>query len=489
MENAQHAAACSTAFRPAASRPGYADVLVGLQYGDEGKAKIIDVLAPEYDLIARFNGGANAGHTIDTPDGRIALRQLPSGVFHPHVALYIGSGCALNVWKLADEIRSVESLGVDLSGRLHIHPHAALVQMAHIARDEVDGGFIGTTGNGMGPCYADRALRTHDGLRVNFQIKDLVEATAATVDAMEQGARYHLSTLDAGLRDKLTTRVDDLRAGLPGALEVVAKYVSPNADYLATRVDAGARVLFEGAQSVLLDVVHGEQPYVTASHTIPAYAYVGGDLPPRCHRRTIGVAKAIMSRVGQGPFRSEFGGSLSEDYCRKAALLSYGAARERELFDPEALLRSRDAFDIGVALRMLTGEYGTGTGRPRRVGMFDVAQLKATVRQHAVDCIYINKIDSLALFASSSFEGIPIWTGSGGEQSEEDRLGTRVRDGYAVLPPLSRDDVTMRPDGSVSENVLRLVATLERYLGVSIGGFGLGPERGNTWRLEMDTTC
>ena len=142
-----------------ATRAAYADVLVGLQYGDEGKARVVDHLAGEYDVIARFNGGANAGHTIVTPDGTLRLRQVPSGVLHPGVALYIGSGCVIGLQQLASEIEMLAGQGINLAGRLTISDRCPIVQPVHFLSDRQDGGQIGTTGNGIGPCYADLAAR------------------------------------------------------------------------------------------------------------------------------------------------------------------------------------------------------------------------------------------------------------------------------------------------------------------------------------------
>ncbi|BCQ27567.1 hypothetical protein NK8_57560 (plasmid) [Caballeronia sp. NK8] len=155
--------------------PGYADVLVGLQYGDEGKAKIVDHLAHGYDIIARFNGGANAGHTIRTPVGSAKLAQVPSGAFHPDKLLYIGSGCAVNLEKLAGEIDALERAGLTLDGRLRISGRCVVVQPVHIRMDVLHGSDIGTTGNGIGPCYADLAIRMRSGCRTVVQLRDLHE--------------------------------------------------------------------------------------------------------------------------------------------------------------------------------------------------------------------------------------------------------------------------------------------------------------------------
>ncbi|MCI3207627.1 MULTISPECIES: adenylosuccinate synthetase [Pandoraea] len=447
---------------------GFADVLVGLQYGDEGKAKIIDTLAPGYDVIARFNGGANAGHTIDTPQGRIALKQLPSGVFHPHAMLYIGSGCAINPWKLADEIEQLRQMGISLEGRLRISARAALVQPHHIAMDRRGSETIGTTGNGIGPCYADRALRVRNDTRVNLMLGDLLGNEADTVVAMRE-IFTRMINADGGT-SPWVAEMSDLLLGLPGVAKQLRAYVEPDRGWLTTRVKAGAKVLFEGAQSVLLDVVDGSQPFVTSSHTVPAYAYVGGDLSPKYHRRTIGVAKAIMSRVGRGPFPSELGGERSAQYCHDASQSKTGKSEEASRFSPDKLLRSNDPFEVGTALRMLTGEYGTGTGRPRRIGMLDLAQLRDVIKMHAVDCVYLNKVDCLAHYLHSAYQGVPM-------RLHRNVVSGDVMPDILIYPGLTEQSLTLGREGKVDAAMNSFIDFIERHIGAPLAGLGLGPER------------
>ncbi|GAA0421948.1 adenylosuccinate synthetase [Acrocarpospora corrugata] len=436
---------------------GYADVLVGLQYGDEGKAKIIDLLAADYDVIARFNGGANAGHTIDSPAGRVVLQQVPSGVFHPHCQLYIGSGCALNLWKLRNELQLIRSTGVDLSGRLVISDRCAVVQPAHFIVDELNGGDIGTTKNGIGPAYADRAFRVRNGARTNLQLRDVLADPEQAKAAMLAAAEAELDRYGAGATSLRRTQLDHLDS-LTDCLDGIREFVTTDRSYLGQRVAAGARVLFEGAQSLMLDVVQGDQPFVTASHTVPGHAYVGGDLPPQYHRYTIGVAKAVVSRVGNGPFPSELGAERSEAYFTEACRSSRGKAEERADYDARALLSSADPMELGIALRMLTHEYGSGTGRPRRIGMLDLNQLRDMVTSFGVDVVYLNKVDCLSLYKDSLYRGIPVQVAA-----------TRIE----VLPPIDLDDLTQ-------DGLRELRTFVERELGVPIIGVGLGPERDKT---------
>jgi adenylosuccinate synthase len=448
---------------------GYADVLVGLQYGDEGKAKIIDLICPGYDVIARFNGGANAGHTIDSPAGRVVLQQIPSGVFHPGVQLYIGSGCAVNLWKLVKELELVEAAGCELAGRLVISDRCAVVQPAHFLIDTINSGTIGTTKNGIGPCYADRASRVRHGRRTNVQLRDMLSDPGTVVAAMRRSAELELSEL-AGDGEAARTELEGQFATLIDCVERVRQYVQPDRRYLVDRVAAGARVLFEGAQSLELDVVHGDQPFVTASHTVPAFAYVGGDLPPQYHRFTIGVAKAVMSRVGNGPFRSELGGERSVEYFERACETGRGRAEEAAEHDAEKLLGSSDPFELGMAMRMLTGEYGAGTGRPRRIGLLDLAQLREAAGMFGIDVVYLNKVDCLTYYRRSMYGGIPVQIAGDGP------TGPQVQ----VVPAFTVEGVDPADPSTVPDSLAGFKAFVEQAVGVPVIGIGLGPERQST---------
>lgn len=446
--------------------PGHSDVLVGLQYGDEGKAKVIDMIAGDYDVIARFNGGANAGHTIDTPRGRIVLQQVPSAVFHEHVTLYIGSGCALNLWKLIAEIELIESAGIDLTGRLVISDRCAVVAPTHFVLDGLNSDEISTTRNGIGPCYADRARRVSGGERSNWQLRDLLADTDAVVEVMRRAVEIELgaaSGLGADAREETEQRF----ASIADCVERVRAFAESDPAYLSRRVAAGANVLFEGAQSLMLDVVHGDQPFVTSSHTVPAYAYVGGDLPPRFHRSTIGVAKAIVSRVGNGPFPTELGGEASEEYFDAASRSGRGREAESAEYDAEALLGSDDDYDLGVALRMLTNEYGAGTGRPRRVGILDLDQMRTTVETFGIDVVYLNKVDCLDLYGRSRYEGVPVKTTSANTGAST----------VTVLPVFSTENCDPSDETSLPAGARKLKDFIEEQVHVRVAGFGLGPER------------
>ncbi len=450
------------------AQSGFADVLIGTQFGDEGKAKAVDHLAAQYDVVARYNGGNNAGHTIDTHKGRFALHQVPSGVIYDHVQLYIGSGCVVNPAKLLEEISSLEKVGVSVRGRLTISPFASIIQPSHILEDGVTGGAIGTTKSGIGPAYADRARRTSlDGQVVNLRAVDLLNNPGR----VQESARASLAEVISRYSIPGINQEEMMRA-FREACDGIREFVTPSPTFLVKKADAGSKILFEGAQAALLDVTSGTVPFVTSSSTVAGAAFVGGDLPPRYHRRTIGVAKLIMSRVGNGPFVSEFGGRRSEEYCDgKAHTRSY---EESTYPDPRSLLRSGDPFEVGVALRMLGGEYGSTTGRPRRMGSFDLESLEEISRMNAVDALYLTKADLLTLFSETLAGTIPV-------TSYYDRVGTS--EDSAPRPIVEHrvgfnEDITgVRSIADLPSAMQDLIDMIEQRSGAKVEGVGVGPKR------------
>lgn len=457
---------------------GYSDVLIGLQYGDEGKAKIIDLLAPRYDIVARFNGGANAGHTISTDQGTIALMQIPSAVFYPNIDLYIGSGCVLGLAYFARELDKCSELGFELKGRLFISPQASIVQPHHIVLDALLHKEIGTTGKGIGPCYSDRASRAANGLMRNIRVGALKADPVKYLKFMELNLKevqdlYGLSS---------DTGVDEL-AKIERNIEAIFPFITDNSLYLQKRIETGARVLFEGAQSTMLDVAKGTVPYVTSSHTVAGYAYVGGDVAPKYHRYTFGIAKAIMSRVGNGSFISEYGGKESEEYCYTA--LSKGINRQTESeFDPIELLGSSDPLDVSKGLRILSGEYGTGTKRPRRVGNLDLVQLEHAVRQNAVDFIFLTKCDLLNNFRYTISGEVAYTSAYLNEKNELVYDFPATEDEAMYLRPEVRgwnvfeENIDEANTFSDLPGQLRfLLSAVEERTGAKVVGVGTGPKR------------
>ncbi len=469
---------------------GYADVLIGLQYGDEGKARIVDMLAKDYDVIARFNGGANAGHTIETKDGgKVALNQVPSGIFYPGKILYIGSGCVVNVEKLAIEIEKLKNLKgstskagqvkIDLSKRLRISCQASVVQPHHLLIDAETGKTIGTTKNGIGPCYADKALRMDGERLLNIKLGDLLD------DSQEYFKKIKANYLAVcGKYGMDHAHADMIIATMESFFNRIKEYIEPDTLFLEKKAKKGARILFEGAQSVMLDITKGSVPYVTSSNTVTASAYVGGDLSPSYHRKTIGVAKAIMSRVGHGPFASELGGERSEKYCMstEGGKTKYPQAVEAK-YEIEKLLKSGDYFDIGVALRILSYEYGTVSARPRRVGMLDLVQLKYAILMNGVNELMINKCDMLNVFARTKRGVLPIVDGYSLEGRDIDYVPGTVKAYYNVKTNVkykkcfSEDISGVKKFAKLPAELRALLKEIESYCGCKIAGVGVGPER------------
>ncbi len=462
------------------SKKGYSDVVLGLQFGDEGKARVVDFLAPNYDIIARFNGGSNAGHTIKYKNKKVALQQVPSGIFYPKQILYIGSGCVVNLIKLVKEIQTLEETGIILKNRLKISCQASIIQPHHLILDEIMGKVIGTTKNGIGPAYADKATRMEGDRLVSIRLADLIDNPKMYGDFIKKNLLFVAKT------HKIKIKNPDAQINeIIDALTSVKNYVEMDPLYLQKKVEKGSKVLFEGAQSAMLDVSRGSVPFVTSSSTLASAAYVGGDLPVFYHRKTIGIAKAVMSRVGNGPFPSEYGGKKSEIYCiasEKDGRPKYRAEVEEKL-DVERLLTSGDSFKIGMALRILSGEYGTRTTRPRRIGMFDLVQLSYSSKMNGVDELIINKCDTLSFYGKTKKRKIPVVNDYKLDNKTIDYLPSSSDATYRVLPNVvywnafTRDITNIRKFADLPKELKEFIANVEKATDTKVTGIGVGPER------------
>jgi adenylosuccinate synthase len=329
-------------------------VVVGAQWGDEGKGKIVDALSAEADAIARYQGGPNAGHSVIYQGQTVVLHLIPSGILHAGRRCLIGNGVVVDLAKLREEADTIESLGIDVRGRLGVSPGAHLILPYHLAADraaEIGPGAIGTTGRGIGFAYRDKASRV--GLRLGdlFDPEDFRERAARNL------RRLQCEFPESEDLQKMT--VDGMLEGL----RELAAWVEPlQADVSAELHDLLARdrrVLLEGAQGTLLDLDHGTYPFVTSSPASAAGAPLGVGLGPRVVDRVIGVAKAYATRVGNGPFPTE-------------------------MPDQEA-----------AHLREAGEEYGATTGRPRRCGWLDLPALRYAARINGLDQLVITKLDVL----------------------------------------------------------------------------------------------
>jgi adenylosuccinate synthase len=368
-------------------------VVVGAQWGDEGKGKLVDVLAERADLVVRYQGGANAGHTVVIGDKQFVLRQIPSGILHPRVTCLIGNGVVLEPENLFSELDSLHERGIDTSGRLYVSDRAHLVLPYHKLLDAASekSQKLGTTGRGIGPAYEDKYGRR--GIRV-VDLRRLECANAILQDRVDR-ANQLLELMGSAERARLETHVRLLERLAPRLLPLAA-----DVGLLIYRaLQAQRRVLLEGAQGALLDVDHGTYPYVTSSNTTAGGAAVGSGIGPTKIHGVLGVVKAYTTRVGNGPLPTE--------------------------------AKAPD----GERLRELGGEFGAVTGRPRRCGWFDATVVRYATRVNGLTGLAVTKLDVL-----DSFAAIPVGTSYrlGGEICEEmpaevDALG-RVEPVYEVQP-------------------------------------------------------
>jgi adenylosuccinate synthase len=409
------------------------DIILGIQWGDEGKGRVVDLYAGDYDIVARFGGGDNAGHTLVVGDRKIALRIVPSGVLQDRPELFIGGGTVISLAGLAQEFAMLASIGVDIS-RIRVSDRAHVVFPYHAALDQANekargAAAIGTTGRGIGPAYTDKVART------GITFGDLRKP-----EALANKIRYNLMSRASQLAqsDAVPSEEDHIGQSLAYAKELLP-HVVDGVSYIQDAIDAGKKILVEGAQGTLLDVGYGTYPYVTSSHTIAGGACTGLGIGPTQVKRVVGIAKAYCTRVGSGPFPSE-------------------------LLD-----------GVGDALRERGGEFGTVTGRPRRCGWFDAVAGRYAARINGLSSAVITKLDVL-----SGFEKLAIVTGyrSGGKSvGFEAASATDLELEYAWYDGWSEDVTGIRRIADLPAAARIYVAALEGALGVPIDAVSLGPER------------
>ncbi len=332
-------------------------IALGAQWGDEGKAKVVDYLTLEADIVVRYQGGANAGHTVKVGDMEFVFHMIPSGIMHEDKACVVGNGVVVDPEALLGEIEDLREKGFSCAGRLFISQSAHLVMPYHKALDRAgeeskSGVTIGTTGRGIGPAYRDKVERTF-GVRV----MDLLE-TQTLGDKLRAAIRA---------KNEILTKIYDVEALDEDTIideytsygERMRPYVRDISLYLNEEIDKGRNVLFEGAQGTLLDVDHGTYPYVTSSNTTAGAACTGSGVGPTRIDEVIGVTKAYTTRVGNGPFPTEMLGAE------------------------------------GDHLRTLGNEFGATTGRPRRCGWFDAPIVRTATRLNGLTSIALTRLDTL----------------------------------------------------------------------------------------------
>jgi adenylosuccinate synthase len=414
-------------------------VIVGAQWGDEGKGKVVDLLAERADMVVRFQGGNNAGHTIVRGDEKWKFHLIPSGILYPGKTCAIGNGVVIDPRVLTDEIDGLRARGVDVSG-LKVSANAHLIMPYHLMLDDAGEARlgklqIGTTKRGIGPCYADKAARL--GIRVQDLLdeKILKKKITAALEPKRQ-------TLRPFMKDPRL----DLQAMTDEYLTFghrLEQFIADTATLAHRALDDDRFVVFEGAQATMLDIDHGTYPFVTSSNPVAGAACVGAGVGPRDIQEVWGIAKAYCTRVGAGPFPTELHDALGEEI------------RERG------------------------GEYGTTTGRPRRTGWMDLVALRYAARINSMSGLVITKLD-----VYSGFDSIKVATRYRG--AEEATFETfpyhqsvlhHATGEYEELPGWREDITEARSESDLPQNARDYLRYIADFIGVPIVLVGVGPGR------------
>jgi adenylosuccinate synthase len=423
-------------------------VIVGSQWGDEGKGKFVDVLTERADWVVRFQGGSNAGHTIVIDGVKTALSLLPSGILRPGVKCLLGAGVVLNPAVLIAEMERLRVAGGEISpARLVIDRDAHLVLDYHVAIDKAreaqrGANRIGTTGKGIGPAYEDRSQRSGIRCADLLHLEGVRARVLAHVEEKNKILRHVLAS-DSEIE------FEPLWKALEGHAAILAPYIGNGSSVTHEALRDGQNVIFEGAQGVLLDQVHGTYPFVTSSSTIAGSAAIGVGVGPRMIDSVVGLAKAYTTRVGEGPFPTEIEGG------------------------------------VGDELRSKGHEYGTVTGRPRRCGWFDAVALRRAVRISGIDSLIVTKLDVL-----SGQPSLKICTGyrSGShELNDFPALAHEFRDlepQYVEMPGWQEDITQVRSWSELPKAAREYVRELERLVGCPVHLVSVGPGREATIPLS-----
>ncbi|SJZ32834.1 Adenylosuccinate synthetase [Trichlorobacter thiogenes] len=421
-------------------------VVVGAQWGDEGKGKVVDIYTEYADEIVRYQGGNNAGHTLVVGDEKVVLHLIPSGVLHAGKRCVIGNGVVLDPEVFIMEVNRLKAAGrleddstLLLSESLHIiMPYHKAID---IAREAKSGDKkIGTTGRGIGPCYEDKIGRR--GVR----LMDLIDPVA-----FSRKLRENLDEKNAILErlGEEALNYNEIYRTYQDFAEILKKYMADTSLVLSKSVAAGKKLLFEGAQGTLLDVDHGTYPFVTSSSTCAGGAATGTGVSPREIHEVVGISKAYVTRVGSGPF-------------------------------PTELLE-----ETGEKLRQVGGEFGATTGRPRRCGWFDAMVIRYAVRINGLTGIALTKLDVL-----SDFETIKVCTGYTFEGQALETLPAKLETFencvpvYEELPGWNTDITGVRSFDQLPDNAKKYVKRLEELAGCPIVMVSVGPRRDQTMMLK-----
>ena len=413
-------------------------VVVGAQWGDEGKGKTTDILGTRVDYVVKPNGGNNAGHTVVVGGEKYELKLLPAGILSPNVTPVIGNGVVVNLEALFEEIEMLESRGADTSA-LRISANAHVVAPYHQTMDKVTERFlgkraIGTTGRGIGPTYADKVSR------IGIRIQDLFDESILRQKV--EGALRQKNELLLKVYNRRAVEVEETVEYFLQYAERLRPMVCDTSLLLGEALDAGEVVVMEGGQATMLDVDHGTYPFVTSSNPSAGGAVIGAGIGPTRITRVIGIVKAYTTRVGAGPFPTE-------------------------LFD-----------EMGVRLQKTGGEYGVNTGRPRRCGWYDAVIARYAARVNGFTDYVLTKLDVL-----TGIEEIPVCVAYEIDGVRHDEMPASQSDFHHAKPifetfPGWEEDISVaRSFEELPENAQNYVLALERLSGCRISVIGVGPDR------------
>ncbi len=417
-------------------------MVIGTQWGDEGKGKIVDWLAESAQGVVRFQGGHNAGHTLWINGKRTVLRLIPSGIMHPHAICYIGNGVVLSPEALLKEIEELEAAGLDVRSRLRISEACPLILPYHVAVDQArearkGENKIGTTGRGIGPAYEDKVARRA------LRVQDLYDLDVFD-EKLKEVLEYHNFILTQYLGAEAVS-FDEVKNQALALAPVIKPMVADVSALLYQAEKEGQQLLFEGAQGALLDVDHGTYPFVTSSNCIAGAASAGAGVGPQRLNYVLGITKAYTTRVGSGPFPTE-------------------------LMD-----------EVGARIAKVGNEFGAVTGRPRRCGWFDGAALKRSVIINGISGLCVTKLDVL-----DGLESIGLCTGYMLDGKKIDLLPygykavERAEPILETMPGWSDSTVGVKEYDKLPENARRFLTRIEEICEVPVDIISTGPDRMET---------
>lgn len=416
-------------------------VLIGAQWGDEGKGKITDFLAQKADVVVRYQGGNNAGHTVVVEGKEFKLHLIPSGILYPGTICVIGNGVVIDPEVLLKELAYLKAEGIETSN-LRISDRAHIIMPYHCKLDEVEEerkgpNKIGTTKRGIGPAYMDKYAR------VGIRVSDLLDKEAFG-EKLARNLKEKNNLLEK-VYGAEGFDFDELSEKYLAYAEQMRPFIADTSLIINTAVKEGKKVLFEGAQGTLLDIDHGTYPFVTSSHPISGGACVGAGIGPTRISNVIGVAKAYTTRVGEGPFPTEL------------------------------------ADEVGEAIRTAGHEFGTTTGRPRRCGWLDIVVLRYAERMSGIDAFAVTKldvlddVDTIKICTDYEYRGEKLT-----EFPAELKVLAECKPNYIEMPGWKQDITGVRNYEDLPENAKAFLAKVEEITGVKIAIVAVGPGREQT---------